>query len=130
WGLSKKFPSVEWSRFNITVATTAVGYYVGGFTTGFLGSLITVIIFGFYLFRYHKAWWSKYAFITAVALDTGAAFTGLIIFLFLGGGISPKLAVVPPTWWANYVLEDGSNGPYRAIDRCGDISGNWTGGLL
>ncbi|KAF9188533.1 hypothetical protein BGZ49_003941 [Haplosporangium sp. Z 27] len=130
WGLSKKFPNVNWAAFNITVATTGIGSYVAGYITGITGSIITVCIFGFYLFRYHKAWWSKYAFICAVALDTGAAFTGLIIFLFLGGGVSPKLAVTPPSWWANYVLDDGSNGPYLANDRCGDASGNWTGGLV
>ncbi|KAF9198037.1 hypothetical protein BGZ49_001268 [Haplosporangium sp. Z 27] len=130
WGLSKKFPSVQWSSFNISVAMSGIGYYVAGYITGITGSIITVCIFGFYLFRYKKAWWSKYTFITSVALDTGAAFTGLIIFLFIGGGVSPKLAVNAPSWWANYVMPDGTNGPYRANDRCGDASGNWTGGLL
>ncbi|KAF9198035.1 hypothetical protein BGZ49_001266 [Haplosporangium sp. Z 27] len=130
WGLSKKFPKVQWSMFNVSIFTQNIGSYVGGFITGITSCIVTIVIFGFYIFRYHKAWWSKYTFITAVALDTGAAFTGLVIFLFLGGGISPKLAVTAPTWWANYVMPDGSNGPYLANDRCGDSSGNWTGGLL
>ncbi|KAG0005143.1 hypothetical protein BGZ80_010275 [Entomortierella chlamydospora] len=128
WGLSKKYPSVQWEKFNVTVITIGMSAYVGGYVNGVLFSVICVFIFGFYLFRYRKAWWTKYTFILAVALDTGAAFTGLILFLFFSGGISPSIQVAAPSWWANYVTPDGDNGPYLDVDRCG-ASGNWTSGL-
>ncbi|KAF9205241.1 hypothetical protein BGZ49_004311 [Haplosporangium sp. Z 27] len=128
WGLSKKFPRVPWQLINISIIASGMGSYPGSLITGVLLSTVTIFVFGIYLFRYHKVWWSKYTFITAVALDTGAAFTGLFIFIFFSGGVSPELSIVAPSWWANYVTPDGDNGPYRAIDRCGDASGNWTGG--
>ncbi|KAF9205240.1 hypothetical protein BGZ49_004310 [Haplosporangium sp. Z 27] len=128
WGLSKKFPKVKWSLVNISIITSGMSAFVGGYSTGILLSVITIFIFGIYLFRYQKSWWSKYTFITAVALDTGAAFTGLFIFIFLSGGASSKLNFAPPSWWGNYITPEGDNGPYLAIDRCGDASGNWTGG--
>ncbi|KAF9205239.1 hypothetical protein BGZ49_004309 [Haplosporangium sp. Z 27] len=129
WGLSKKFPKVQWSLINVSIVASGMGAFSGGFTTGILFSTITIFIFGVYLFRFHKAWWSKYTFITAAALDTGAAFTGLFIFIFFSGGASSKLSVTAPSWWANFITPEGDNGPYKAIDRCGAASGNWTGGV-
>ena len=38
-------------------------------------------------------------FLLSAALDAGAAFTVLVIFVFLGAGISAKLQVVVPSWW-------------------------------
>ncbi|KAF9929923.1 hypothetical protein FBU30_001082 [Linnemannia zychae] len=73
-------------------------------------------------------WWQKYAFILASALDTGAAFTGLVIFLFLGGGISNKMRVDVPSWWFNHYTPEGNNAPYLNADRCGAYNGQWTGG--
>ncbi|KAF9172483.1 hypothetical protein BGX21_008434 [Mortierella sp. AD011] len=129
-GLSKLFPKYQWEKFNVSVFFAGIGYYVGGYCNGFLFSLISVFLFGFYLFRYHKSWWSKYAFILAVGLDTGAAITGLVLFLFFSGGLGPRFVVNPPSWWANYVTPQGDNGPFLDVDRCGDSSGNWTGGAL
>ncbi|KAF9354442.1 hypothetical protein BGX26_007721 [Mortierella sp. AD094] len=130
WGLSKRFPNGRWDRFNLSVLFAGIGFYVGGYTNGFFFSLITAFIFGFYILRYRKAWWSKYTFILAVSLDAGAAITGLVLFLFFSGGISPKIEVNAPSWWANHLSPEGDNAPYMDVNRCGDASGNWTGGAL
>ncbi|KAF9202416.1 hypothetical protein BGZ59_002176 [Podila verticillata] len=50
------------------------------------------------LARYKKDWWNRYTFILAAAMDTGAAFTGLFLFLFLAGGVSEKMVVGFPSW--------------------------------
>lgn len=103
---------------------------MGGFPNGFIscvtGSVIVCLVWQFWLYRYHKAWWSKYTCILSAALDTGAAFTGLFLFVFISEGISDKLRFDAPSWWGNYVFPDG-NGEFFGIDRCRS-SGNWTGG--
>ncbi|KAG0072907.1 hypothetical protein BGZ89_001582 [Linnemannia elongata] len=130
WVLSKRFPSIHWSQFNITIIAGGMSAYSNGLTQGTLGSITVALIWQFWLYRYHKNWWSKYTFILSAALDTGAAFTGLFIFIFFAGGLSSKLVVKAPTWWANYVLPDGSNGVYANINRCGAAHHNWTSGTL
>ncbi|KAG0206345.1 hypothetical protein BGX28_002199 [Mortierella sp. GBA30] len=129
WGLSKKYPKVAWSKFNVTIIAGGMSSRANGYTVGILSSLIVCLVFRFYMFRYHRGWWKKYAFILSAAFDTGAAFTGLIIFLFLGGGLSSKLSVTVPSWWFNHYTADGDNVPYMAIDRCGAAHGQWTGGM-
>ncbi|KAG0361413.1 hypothetical protein BGZ54_009104 [Gamsiella multidivaricata] len=124
-----KFPNVDWSKFNVAIIAGGMSAYPNGYVVGILPSLIVCLVFQYYLFRYHKNWWSKYTFILAAAMDTGAAFTGLFIFLFLGGGISPQLSVAVPSWWANYYTPDGDNAPYLMVDRCGAAGGNWVGGV-
>ena len=128
WALSKKFPNVQWSKFNVTILATGMSNFPNGYVVGVLPSIFFCVLFQYYIFRYHKAWWQKYTFILSAALDTGAAFTGLVIFLFLGGGISPKLAVVLPSWWANHVTPEGDNAPYYTVNRCGADNFNWTSG--
>ncbi|KAG0263991.1 hypothetical protein DFQ27_001524 [Actinomortierella ambigua] len=123
WVLSKKMPHIQWQLFNISIFAGGMGAFPNGYSMGVTMSLIVCIIFQYYIARYHKGWWNRYTFILAAALDTGAAFTGLLIFLFLGGGISPKLVVNIPSWWGNYYAEDGSNAPYLSVDRCGAASG-------
>ncbi|KAF9104198.1 hypothetical protein BGX29_002229 [Mortierella sp. GBA35] len=127
WALSKKFPSIKWQSINILIICGGMSAYPNGFITGITGSLIVAFVFRFWMYRYHKDWWSKYAFILSAALDTGAAFTGLFLFVYISGGISDKLMFKAPSWWANYVFPQG-NGEFFGIDRCGS-SGNWTGGL-
>lgn len=130
WGLSKKFPKIPWSKFNISIFAGGMGAFPAGYSMGILSSLITVLVFRFYLAKYHHNWWKKYAYITSAALDTGTAFTGLVIFFFLGGGISPKLNVVVPSWWFNHQSgnPDAPNYPYAQADRCGAADPDmWTG---
>ncbi|KAF8951971.1 hypothetical protein BGZ52_008779 [Haplosporangium bisporale] len=130
WGLSKKFPKISWSKFNISIFASGMGAFPAGYSMGILSSLITVLVFRFYLAKYHANWWKKYAYITSAALDTGTAFTGLLIFFFLGGGISPKLNVVVPSWWFNHQSKnpDAPNYPYYQADRCGAADPDmWTG---
>ncbi|KAF9563040.1 hypothetical protein EC968_005034 [Mortierella alpina] len=133
WLLSKKFPGVKWSAINIAIIAQGMGAYPNGYVTGVLMILGTALLFQYYIYKYHKVWWTKYTFILSAALDTGAAFTGLILFLFLGRGISPNVGVDIPSWWGNHYVDDNPsypNAPYRGIDRCGAAGKNWTSGTL
>jgi len=128
WLLSKKYPSIQWSKINISIFAGGMGAFPNGYVNGILGCLITCFVFQYYLFRYHKNWWKKYVMILAAALDTGAAFTGLVIFLFLGGGVSSKMNVTVPSWWGNHYDEDETNAPYMGVNRCGAYGGKWKSG--
>ncbi|KAF9960679.1 OPT super [Mortierella alpina] len=128
WVLSKRYPRVRWSKFNVSILAGGMTAFPNGISVGTTGMITVCLVFQYYIFRYHKNWWKKYTFILSSALDTGAAFTGLVIFLFLGGGISSKLVVTVPSWWGDHVAEDGTNDPYLAVDRCGAANNKWTGG--
>ncbi|OAQ30089.1 OPT superfamily oligopeptide transporter [Linnemannia elongata AG-77] len=130
WALSKVFPQYQWSKFNVAIIAGGMGAYPNGYAIGVFPSIIVCLIFQGYIFRYHKGWWKKYVFVLSAALDTGAAFTGLIMFLFFSGGISPKLSLNFPHWWGNYADDNGTTAPYMSSDRCGSYKGqNWTGGV-
>jgi OPT family oligopeptide transporter len=129
WVLSKRYPRVKWSLFNIAIFAGGMCAFPGGLTAGILPSFIVFLFWQVWLFRYHKNVWSKYTFILSASLDTGAALTGLAIFIFLSGGVSSKLSAVFPSWIANYYLPDGSNAPYLGVNRCGAFNDSWTGGL-
>ncbi|KAF9205686.1 hypothetical protein BGZ49_003705 [Haplosporangium sp. Z 27] len=127
WLLSKKFPKFPWSKVNIAVIAQGMSRHSNGYTFDTFTCIIVALIFQFYIFRYHKGWWKKYVFILSAAMDTGAAFTGLLLFLFFSGGISPKMAVDVPSWWGNYHPEHNE---FISVDRCGAAGGKWTGGTL
>lgn len=93
-------------------------------------SLIACLVLRFYMFLYHQGWWQKYALILASALDTGTAFTRVVLFLFISGGVSPRLNFDPPHWWGNYANKNGTTVPYMFSDRCGSYKGqNWASGV-
>ncbi|KAG0279203.1 hypothetical protein BGZ95_001992 [Linnemannia exigua] len=129
WCLSKKYPKIRWSLFNVTIFASGMCAFPGGIIVGLVPSFVVFLIWQVWLFRYYKNVWSKYTFILSAALDTGAALTGLAIFIFLSGGVSSKLSAVFPSWIANYYLPDGSNAPYLGVNRCGAFNDTWTGGI-
>ncbi|KAF9912173.1 hypothetical protein EC991_000583 [Linnemannia zychae] len=126
WALSKKYPNSGWGTVNIAIVAGGMGAFSNGYAVGVISSITVCLIFQGYLYRYRNNWWKKYVYILSAALDTGAAFTGLIIFLFLGGGLSPKMAIEIPSWWGNYRTSDPElaekfrpNYPYYDVNRCG-----------
>ncbi|KAF8943272.1 hypothetical protein BGZ47_005624 [Haplosporangium gracile] len=129
WALSKAYPRVSWSNVNFCVITQGMTAYPNGYTFSILPGLIACLVFRFYMFRYHQGWWQKYALILASALDTGTAFTSVVLFLFVSGGVSSKLRFDAPHWWGNN--EHGTTpAPFMTIDRCGSyMNKNWTGGV-
>ncbi|KAG0349228.1 hypothetical protein BG004_000452 [Podila humilis] len=130
WLFSKKFPQYKWSKVNIAIFAGGMGAFPNGYSYGVVSSLTVCLIFQWYIATYKKEFWNKYVFILSAALDTGAAYTGLVIFLFLGGGVSPKLSVKIPSWWGNYHTDDDNNAPYLGVNRCGAFERKWQSGAL
>ncbi|KAI9728056.1 MAG: hypothetical protein M1834_007870 [Cirrosporium novae-zelandiae] len=75
------------------------------------------IIFNYWIKKRWRAWWSKYNYVLAAALDTGLALSGLVIFLcvsYPGGSM--------PDWWGNTVWQntaDGNSVAWKAIPENG-----------
>lgn len=76
-------------------------------------------IFNHIIYRKFFAWWTKYNYVLAAALDTGLAISGLIIFLCISypGGKFPD-------WWGNTVYlntADGNGLPWKALPESGQF---------
>jgi len=53
WFLSKKFPNISWSNVNVSIIAGGMGAFPNGYSMGLTTSLITVIVFQYYISRYH-----------------------------------------------------------------------------
>ena len=84
-------------------------------------------IFNSVIFKKFFAWWTKYNYILAAALDTGTALSGIIIFF----AVSYPGAVFPD-WWGNTVFvntDDGDGTPFLTMPDSGyfgPANGTWT----
>ena len=73
------------------------------------------------------AWWAKYNYILAAALDSGTAICGIIIFFAVS---YPGYSF--PDWWGNNVYLNTADGegaaylPLPASGRFGYANGTWS----
>ncbi|KAG0259961.1 hypothetical protein BG011_002237 [Mortierella polycephala] len=97
WIIRRRFPNVSWLRLvhwpALLSATAlmppALPYmYINGHLLGF--------VFGFVLRRYQFRWWARYNYLTSAALDTGLAFSGLIVYIFFQSTGQDMVR-----WWGN-----------------------------
>ncbi|KAK5008617.1 hypothetical protein LTR28_003738 [Elasticomyces elasticus] len=84
-------------------------------------------IFNYWIKRKFFAWWAKYNYVLAAALDTGTALAGIIIFFAVS---YPGYSF--PAWWGNTVFvntADGEGVAWMAMPesgRFGPANGTWT----
>jgi len=78
-----------WAPLNLTYMTS--GLYIS-------------FAFMYYIRRYKTAWWEKYNYVLAAALNGGVAFGGVIIFFAVQ--YHPKYV----SWWGNNVIDQGVDG--------------------
>ncbi|KAE8356743.1 OPT oligopeptide transporter protein-domain-containing protein [Aspergillus coremiiformis] len=84
-------------------------------------------IFNHFIKRRYFAWWTKYNYILAAALDTGLALSGIIIFFCIS-----YPGAVFPQWWGNTVYlntADGDGTPWKKIPEVGyfgPANGTWS----
>ncbi|KAK7741841.1 hypothetical protein SLS53_004907 [Cytospora paraplurivora] len=89
---------------------------------------IVNLIFNKIIFNRFRAWWTKYNYVLAAALDTGLAISGIVIFFAITYG--PNLQF--PDWWGNTVWEntaDGLGTPWLQIPSIGyfgSANGTWS----
>lgn len=127
WYLYKR-TKINWLRF-VHWPLIFVGTYNVPPATGINYSSWAVVNFFFnrYLFKNFFAWWSKYNYILAAALDTGTAFAGIIIFFTIS-----YTGAVFPDWWGNTVFlntDDAVGVPYLDMPAEGFFgpgNGTWS----
>ncbi|KAJ5033012.1 uncharacterized protein L3040_009597 [Drepanopeziza brunnea f. sp. 'multigermtubi'] len=117
----------EWLRF-INWPLIFVGTYNVPPATGINYSswALVNIIFNHWIKKRFFAWWSKYNYVLAAALDTGLALSALVIFFCITypGGVFPD-------WWGNTVYmntADGNGLPWLPLPdsgRFGPANGTW-----
>jgi hypothetical protein len=83
-------------------------------------------VFNHFIKRRFFAWWTKYNYILAAALDTGLALSGIVIFFCIS-----YPGATFPDWWGNNVYlntADAQGVPYKAMPSVGyfgPTNGTW-----
>lgn len=67
---------------------------------------IVNLIFNKIIYKRAYAWWTKYNYVLAAALDTGLAISGIIIFFAVTYGPNVQF----PDWWGNTVWQNTADG--------------------
>ncbi|KAI0834343.1 small oligopeptide transporter [Hypoxylon sp. FL0890] len=89
---------------------------------------IVNLIFNKIIYQKFYAWWSKYNYVLAAALDTGLAISGIVIFFAVTYGPNVQF----PDWWGNTVWQNTADGqglpwlPMPDIGYFGPPNGTWT----
>lgn len=96
WMLHKKFPRFRFDLWNTTIFFASAATFHGNLSTGPFTTILLGTFTNFYLYRYRRAFWNKWAYISGAALDTGFNANLLFIFLFLG-----TTGAVMVKWWGN-----------------------------
>ncbi|OTA85845.1 hypothetical protein M434DRAFT_82435 [Hypoxylon sp. CO27-5] len=89
---------------------------------------IVNLIFNKIIYKRFYAWWSKYNYVLAAALDTGLAISGIVIFFAVTYGPNVQF----PDWWGNTVWQNTADGqglpwlPMPDVGYFGPPNGTWS----
>ncbi|GJC89619.1 sexual differentiation process protein isp4 [Colletotrichum liriopes] len=89
---------------------------------------IVNLVFNKIIYRKFYAWWSKYNYVLAAALDTGLAISGIVIFFAVTYGPNAQF----PDWWGNTVWQNTADGlglPWLempSVGYFGPANGTWS----
>ncbi|KAI5925218.1 small oligopeptide transporter [Camillea tinctor] len=89
---------------------------------------IVNLIFNKIIYKRFYAWWTKYNYVLAAALDTGLAISGIVIFFAISYG--PNIQF--PDWWGNTVWQntaDNNGVPWLSmpdVGYFGPANGTWS----
>ncbi|XDG10259.1 hypothetical protein ABKA04_009874 [Annulohypoxylon sp. FPYF3050] len=89
---------------------------------------IVNLVFNKIIYKKFYAWWTKYNYVLAAALDTGLAVSGIVIFFAVTYGPNVQF----PDWWGNTVWQNTADGqglpwlPMPDVGYFGPPNGTWT----
>lgn len=102
WLATKAFPAHKWiSKIHFPVILGATSMMPPAMAVNFTSWCIVAFVFGHFLFKYKRQWWTKYNYVLSGGLDAGTAFMTILIFLSLGRKGIGLL------WWGN--ADDSTN---------------------
>ncbi|KAF8452254.1 OPT oligopeptide transporter [Boletus edulis BED1] len=120
WLAQKRWPN-SWIRYlNFPVIFSGTGLIPPASAVNYVTWGIVGFIFQFFIRRRYFSWWTKYNYVLSAALDTGLAFSIIIIFFCLqypDNGMIGLNSV--QTWWGNTVFlktADGQSATLRAVN--------------
>ena len=102
----KKFFPEQTKQFSPTLIIGGMLIYAPYNLSYYWPSLAFSYIFNFFIKRRYLAWWEKYNFILSAGLNTGTAFSAVIIFFAV------QYHAKNVDWWGNNVMYAGSDGGY------------------
>ncbi|KAJ3068393.1 hypothetical protein HDU99_003223 [Rhizoclosmatium hyalinum] len=79
WALHFVYPGSYWHLVNIPLIF-AFPTLAGGTRSDLISPLIIAIVVNYFIRRFKKAWWKRYAYTMSAGLDVGAAITLLVVF--------------------------------------------------
>ncbi|KAL2836880.1 OPT oligopeptide transporter protein-domain-containing protein [Aspergillus pseudoustus] len=104
WLLHRRFPRARFDLWNTTIFFASAATFYGNLSTGPFMTFLVGTFTNFYLYRYRRVFWNKWAYISGAALDTGFNANLLFIFIFLGTTGAKMVH-----WWGNNA---------ESIERC------------
>lgn len=109
WFLSKRYPN-SWIKYiHLPLIFNSTGMMPPAVPLNFSMWTTAGIVFGYFIHKYHRDWWTKYNYITSAAFDSGVAIAGIIIFgVSTGSGWQAD-------WWGN------------ELDHCDLSAANYSG---
>ncbi|KAH6596736.1 hypothetical protein BASA61_003430 [Batrachochytrium salamandrivorans] len=93
---NKVYPHQYWKFVHFPIMSGAGS--PGGIQSSLLSALCISFVFMYYLFTYHHAWWAKYNYVLASALDSGSGVGVLISTIVAMKIVIPLSAANPPLY--------------------------------
>ncbi|KAJ7596526.1 OPT oligopeptide transporter [Mycena floridula] len=111
WLIGKKYPN-SWTRYvNSPVVFMGTNLIPPATAINFVPWAIVGWFFQSFLRRRRFSWWTKYNYILSAALDSGLAFSIIVIFFALQyprNGTMEENSIL--SWWGNTVFTAGADG--------------------
>ncbi|KAJ3306357.1 hypothetical protein HDV03_005324 [Kappamyces sp. JEL0829] len=101
WALNKVYPNESWRKINfILLSAAAITSPTGAAQVVIVMSVLSGFYVQFYLYRYHRQFWDKYAWIICTAFDSAAGLVALAtpIFNLFNPNIQSPGDMFAPTW--------------------------------
>ncbi|KAK1303624.1 Oligopeptide transporter 7 [Acorus calamus] len=96
WMAHKAFPNQHWiSLVHMPILLGATANIPPATAVNYTSWIICGFLSGFVVYRYRHNWWQRHNYVLSAALDSGLAFMGVMLYVFL------ELENVSLKWWGN-----------------------------
>ncbi|KAK1309280.1 Oligopeptide transporter 7 [Acorus calamus] len=96
WMAHKAFPNQHWiSLVHMPILLGATANIPPATAVNYTSWIICGFLSGFVVYRYRHNWWQRHNYVLSAALDSGLAFMGVMLYVFL------ELENVSLEWWGN-----------------------------
>lgn len=93
--LGRKYPEKKWVQLiNVPLILSATMSMPPARAVNYIMWGVAGLFFNVYIYRLHKKWWARHAYVMAAALNAGIAFMGVLLFFAL-----QSYDVSGPVWW-------------------------------